>query len=244
MHTTYFRNQFHLYRNKALILLLAVFLCQHAVGQVNIYTDDQRYDRRLFHFGISLSVNSSNYKITLDSNYLYQNEILQVHTHNNPGFALGILSDIHLSKSFELRFIPDLAFADRTIQYSLSTTDTIPLKKIESVYLEFPVHLKYRSRPYKDFRMYVLGGFKYSIDMQSNATARLAENLIKVYRNDIALEYGMGMEFHLPLVIISPEIKVSYGLFNILKPDDNLIFSTVLEKLQARSIMFTLHFEG
>ncbi len=244
MHTSHLRHQLYLHRYKTLIIFLSVVLCQRSFAQVNIYTDDQRYDRRLFHFGISLSLNSSNYKITLDSNYIYQNEILEVHTNNNPGFALGILSDLHLSKSFELRFIPDLAFADRTIQYSLSTTDTIPLKKIESVYLEFPVHLKYRSRPYKDFRMYVLGGFKYSIDMQSNATARLAENLIKVYRNDIALEYGMGMEFHLPLVIISPEIKVSYGLFNILKPDDNLVFSRVLEKLQARSIMFTLHFEG
>ncbi|MEP7127824.1 MAG: outer membrane beta-barrel protein [Chitinophagales bacterium] len=221
-----------------------VLLCRHSFAQVNIYTDDQVYDRRLFHFGISMGLNRSNYKIILDSNYIHQNEILDVHGTSNPGFALGILSDLHLSRSFELRFIPDLAFADRSIQYSMSTTDTIPIKKIESVYLEFPVHLKYRSRPYKDFRMYVLGGFKYSMDMQSNASARLAENLIKVYRNDIALEYGMGMEFHLPLVIISPEVKVSYGLFNILKPDDNLIFSSVLEKLRARTIMFTLHFEG
>lgn len=211
---------------------------------MNIYNDDKRYDSRLFHFGITLALNSSNYKITLDQNYVEQGEILEVHGASNPGFSLGILSDLHLSKSFELRFIPDLAFADRSIEYKLSTVDTIPIRKIESVYLEFPVHLKYRSAPYKDFRMYVLAGFKYSIDMQSNATARLAENLVKVYRNDIAFEYGMGMEFHLPLVIISPEIKVSYGLFNVLKPDDNLNFSSVLEKLRARTIMFALHFEG
>lgn len=244
MHTTHLRNQFHLYRKEAIVLLLLVLLCRSSFAQMNIYNDDQRYESRMFHFGISLAVNSSNYKITLDPHYLDQNEVLEAHSTSNPGFALGILSDLHLSKSFELRFIPDLAFSDRGIQYKLSTTDTIPIKKIESVYLEFPVHLKYRSRPYKDFRMYVLGGFKYSIDMQSNASARLAENLIKVYKNDIALEYGVGMEFHLPLVIISPEIKVSYGLFNVLKPDDNLIFSSVLEKLRARTIMFTLHFEG
>lgn len=244
MHSAHLWNQFHLYRKEAVILLFLVLLGRQSVAQVNIYTDDQRYDRRLFHFGISLALNRSDYKITLDSNYLKQNEILDVHGVTNPGFSLGILSDLHLSRSFELRFIPDLAFADRTIQYSLSTTDTIPSKKIESVYLEFPLHLKYRSRPYKDFRMYVLGGFKYSIDMQSNASARLAENLVKVYKNDIAIEYGLGMEFHLPLVILSPEVKVSYGLFNILKPDDNLIFSSVLQRLRARTIMFTLHFEG
>ncbi|MBK6481586.1 MAG: PorT family protein [Chitinophagales bacterium] len=248
MHTTNFRNQFYLFRKETVtpLLLLMMLLLQgrHSYAQVNIYKDEQVYQSRMFHFGISLAVNSSNYKITLDPNYLEQNEILEVHALSNPGFALGIISDLHLSKSFELRFIPDLAFADRSIQYALSTSDTIPIKTIESVYLEFPVHLKYRSRPYKDIRLYILSGFKYSIDMQSNATARLAENLVKVYRNDVAFEYGMGVEFHLPLVIISPEIKVSYGLLNVLKPDDNLNFSSVIEKLRARSIMFTLHFEG
>lgn len=245
MHTTHFRHQLHLYRKEvAVTLLLLVLLGRSSTAQVNIYKDDQRFESRMFHFGITLALNRSNYKITLDPNYLNQNEILEVHGLTNPGFALGILSDLHISKSLELRFIPDLAFADRSIQYALSTSDTIPIKRIESVYLEFPLHLKYKSRPYKDFRLYVLGGFKYSIDMQSNASARLAENLVKVYRNDIALEYGIGMEFHLPLVIISPEIKVSYGLLNVLKPDDNLNFSSVLEKLRARSIMFSLHFEG
>ena len=80
--------------------------------------------------------------------------------------------------------------------------------------------------------------------MQSNAQARLAENLIKVVRNDYAFEYGVGCEFHLPLVIICPEIKVSYGLTNILQPDPNLIYSNVLQSLRARQIMFAIHFEG
>lgn len=217
---------------------------QNVFAQMNIYEDDQRYDSHDFHFGISIALNRANYKMTLDSSYLTQGEIMEAHAITNPGFSLGILSDLHLSRSFELRFIPDLAFSDRSIQYTLSTVDTLALKKIESVYLEFPVHLKYRSRPYKDFRMYVIGGFKYSIDMQSNAQARLAEDLVKVYKNDIAAEWGVGMEFHLPLVIISPEIKVSYGMFNILRPDDNLNFSRVLEKLHARTIMFCIHFEG
>ena len=244
MQTTNFWDKFHLHRKESLILILSLFFMLQASAQYNIYNDEARYLKRDFHFGISLALNSSNYKITLDSNYITQNEILEAHAQSNPGFSLGILSDLHISRSFELRFIPDLAFSDRSIRYKLSTTDTIPVKTIESVYLEFPVHLKYRSRPYKDIRLYVIGGFKYSIDMQSNASARLAENLIKVVRNDIAAEYGMGVEFHLPLVIISPEIKVSYGLVNILKPDDNLNFSRVLGGLRARSIMFALHFEG
>jgi hypothetical protein len=244
MHITPIRHQLHLYRKQALIILLLIVFQQCAFAQMNIYEHDSRYLQRNFHFGISLALNRANYKITLDSNYLGQGEILEAHALTDPGFSLGILSDYHISRSFELRFLPDLAFSDRTIQYKLSTADTLALKKIESVYLEFPVHLKYRSKPYKDFRMYVLGGFKYSIDMQSNAQARLAENLVKVYKNDISAEWGVGMEFHLPIVIISPEIKISYGLLNVLKPDDNLNFSRVLDKLRTRTVMFAIHFEG
>ena len=244
MQATKFWHQFIVHRKKVLTLLLLGFFSAHVSAQYNAYQDDLKYNRRNFHFGIVLGVNFSNYKITLDSNYLVQNEIQQVIPVTNPGFSLGILSSLHLSNSFEFRFIPNLAFADRSIQYTLASADSTPIKRIESVYLEFPFNLKYRSKPYHDFRMYVLGGFKYSIDMQSNASARLAENLIKVYRNDFAFEYGLGAEFHLPLVIIAPEIKVSYGLTNILKPDENLIYSNVLQGLRARQIMFSIHFEG
>ncbi|MCS6917134.1 MAG: porin family protein [Chitinophagales bacterium] len=215
-----------------------------AAAQYNVYGHNLKYQSRDFHFGIALGVNLSNYKITMDSLYLQQGEITVTSPITSPGFSLGIISSLHLSNAFELRFIPDLAFADRSIRYSMAGADSTPIKRIESVYLEFPVSIKYRSKPYRDFRLYVTSGFKYSIDMQSNATARLAENLIKVYKHDIAFEYGLGGEFHLPLVTVAPEIKVSYGLMNILKPDPNLVYARVLDRLRARTFMIAIHFEG
>ncbi|MBA3648198.1 MAG: PorT family protein [Chitinophagales bacterium] len=245
MHSFNFRHQLHLHRKKILIAGLFFFSSFHlAHAQYNITLHDERYNNRNFHFGISLGLDFSNYKVTMDSAFTAQNEILVVKPNTDPGLSLGILSDLHLSKSFELRFIPTLTFTDRALQYTLSTADTLGLKKIESVYLEFPLQIKYRSKPYKDVRMYVLGGMNYSIDMQSNAAARQAENLVKVYRGNLSAEYGIGIEFHLPLVIISPEIKGSYGLFNILKPDPNLNAARVLNGLRARTLIFTIHFEG
>ena len=131
MQITHFRNQLHIHCKKALIITVLLFSVLRASAQYNIYEDDLRYLQRNFHFGISLAANSANYKITLDSNYLTQNEILEAHAVSNPGFSLGILSDYHISRSFELRFIPDLSFSDRSIQYKLSTTDNIPVKTIQ-----------------------------------------------------------------------------------------------------------------
>src|SRR5215813_8718789 len=112
MHSTNLRHKLHLLSTKALIGLGLLILCQQAHAQYNIQMHDARYNTRNFHFGISLGLDFSNYKITLDSAFTAQNEILAVKTKNEPGLSLGILSDYHLSKSFELRFIPTLMFTD------------------------------------------------------------------------------------------------------------------------------------
>src|SRR6266513_187519 len=133
MQAVKFWYQFTVHCKKAVAFFLLLLLFQRAHAQYNVYEHDVRFEHRNFHFGISLGLNFSNYKITLDSDYLTQNEVLEAHAITDPGFSLGILSSYHISKSFELRFIPDLAFADRTIQYKISTADTLALKRIESV---------------------------------------------------------------------------------------------------------------
>jgi hypothetical protein len=244
MQATNFWHRFYLHRGKVILHVLLFLLPFYSRAQYSIYENDLKYANKPFHFGVTLGFNESNFKITLDSAFIAQNKILNVKAVNGPGFNLGIISDLHLSKYFDLRFIPDLSFAEKDIDYTLKDSTGIVVKKIQSVYLDFPVHIKYKSKPYKDMRLYIISGFKYSIDMQSNASARKAENLVKVNQMDYAFEYGMGIEFHLPLVIISPEIKVSYGLTNVLAQDNKLIYSYIFQVLRARGILFSVHFEG
>lgn len=215
-----------------------------ARAQFSVYEHDLRYSNKFFHFGITMGVNNSNYKITPDSFFIAQNKILKMETGPGLGFNLGILSDYHISNRLEFRLIPTLSLGTKNLFFTIKNQDTLTTRKIESVYLEFPFHFKYKSKPYKDIRPYVIGGMKYSVDMQSNAGARRAENLIQVNRNDVALEYGLGIEMHLPMVIISPEIKVSYGLNNVLAPNPKLNLSNAIERLSTRTIFFCIHFEG
>ncbi|MEI7669914.1 MAG: porin family protein, partial [Pseudomonadota bacterium] len=241
---TYFRHSKYLYSSKIVVFICLCFLSQFVQAQYSVYEHDMRYSNKYFHFGITLGVNNSNYKITPDSVFIVQNKILKIETGRGLGFNLGILSDLHLSNKFELRFIPTLSLGEKNLFFTIKNQDTLTSRKIESVYLEFPFHFKYKSKPYKDIRPYVIGGLKYSIDMQSNAGARRAENLIKVNRNDIAFEYGIGVELHFPMVIISPEIKVSYGLNNVLAQDEKLLLSSAIQRLRTRTILFCIHFEG
>lgn len=213
-------------------------------SQSQIYVDDIKYLNRPFHFGVTMGINNSNFKYVLDTNYMKQYQVLDVQSVKGPGFSVGIVSDLHLSKKFDFRFIPDLAFAEKDLNFTQRNNDTIANKKTESVYIDFPFLFKYKSKPYKDMRMYIISGLKYGVDLQSNADSRKADDQIKVFASDISFDYGLGLEFHLPMVTIAPEVKLSYGLINVLKNDDKLIFSAVLKQLRTRMFMFSVHFEG
>jgi hypothetical protein len=244
MQATNIRYYKFIYSIKTFLTILLCLIGFTSFGQYSVYEHDIRYSTKYFHFGITMGVNDANYKITPDPSFITQNKILNISSGAGFGFDLGILADLHLSNKFEFRFIPTLSLGQKNLYYSLLNQDTMATRTIQSVYLEFPFHLKYKAKPYKDVRPYVIGGFKYSIDMASNAGARQAQELIKVNKNDFAIEYGTGLEIHLPMVIISPEIKVSYGLLNVLYQDPNLNYSSVIQALHARTILFCVHFEG
>lgn len=243
MQTTHLRNK-HFVFGAEIILALLIFFPQVIFAQLNIGDRDEKYMTRPFHFGVEMGPNSSNYKITLDSTYVAQSNILQVAGLNSKGFTLGIVSDLHLSRRFDLRFVPDLSFADKILQFSFRNTDTVHRQTVSSVNLEFPFLLKYKSVPYHDMRMYVMAGFKYSYDMQATANQRKATTLVKTVAGDASFEYGLGFEFHLPLVMISPELKISYGVDNVLKEDKLLNYSSVLKRLRTRSFLLCIKFEG
>lgn len=89
----------------------------------------------------------------------------------------------------------------------------------------------------------MMAGLKYDIDLASNSTARNAEDLVKLKKFDYGYEAGIGFNFYLPFVTLSPELKVSNGLSNIHSRDPNLLYSNVLDKLQSRMIVFSIHLE-
>jgi hypothetical protein len=93
-------------------------------------------------------------------------------------------------------------------------------------------------------RFYVFGGGNYRIDLASNSTARNAEDLVKITRHDISMDFGVGVEFYFPYFIFSPEVRFSHGLINIHSPDPKLQFSEILKNLFSRMIIVTIQFEG
>ena len=81
-------------------------------------------------------------------------------------------------------------------------------------------------------------------DLASNARARKAEELVKIQKLDYGVEAGLGFNFYFQSFIFSPEIKISNGLNNIHSRDEMLKYSNVLDRIQSRMIVFSIHLEG
>ncbi|RYY17559.1 MAG: PorT family protein, partial [Chitinophagaceae bacterium] len=104
--------------------------------------------------------------------------------------------------------------------------------------------LKFRSDRINNFRVYVFGGGKVEYDLTSNSNARKAEDLVKLKKYDFGVEAGIGFNFYFPVFILSPEIKISNGLSNSHSRDPNLKFSSTIDRLNSRMVLFSLIFEG
>lgn len=237
-----FRNLLNLYRNQvAIFLFLTIPL--FAQAQKNM----PNHDNKRLHFGISLGFNSSKFVITHSDAFTFHDTIKVVDAPRATGFNVGIISDLHLSRHTELRFIPSLIFIEKNLRYTETDgeVDFTSQKTIESIILGFPLALKYKSdRFFDNFRFYGLLGGRFDWDLGSNSKARRATDIVKIDRFDVSVEYGVGLEFYFPLFIFSPEIKFSTGIPNLHVPTEGLQYSDVLGKLRSRGVFLSLQFEG
>ncbi|MEZ4961338.1 MAG: porin family protein [Saprospiraceae bacterium] len=229
---------------------IGAFLC--TVASLNAQNSRGNYNfldfnQKPYYFGITLAYNTSNFKVYQSKKFVLNDSIKLVESVTGPGFNLGIVTNLKIGEYFDIRFLPTLSFAERNINYNTTNTDDgrpFTRRKIESVFVEMPFHVRYKSVPFHDLRLFVLAGVKYGFDVASDSRSRQAETLVKIAPSDFAFEIGAGIQFFLPYFIFSPEIKYSHGLNNILIFDDKLEESNVIEKVLSRALTISFHFEG
>jgi hypothetical protein len=210
------------------------------------------HDDKFYHLGLALIYNSSHLQVSEHPQFLHSDTILSINPLNTGGFGVAGMHTLTLSKHWEFRVVfPELQFSYRNLEYRLNTNypltgGDLPVatKRIESILLGFPMQVKFLSDRIDNFKVYMIGGFNYQYDLASNASARKAQDLVKLQPTNFSLEAGLGFQFFFPVFILSPELKFSDGIQNIHDRDPNLKYSNVIDKLKSRMIVFSLIFEG
>lgn len=170
----------------------------------------------------------------------------------DPGFQVTIISDLRLNYYFNLRFLPGISFGQRRISYykidSLLNNKGIERTiKVESSFLEFPFHLKYRSIRLNNYRPYLIGGFNFRYDMAARKEYNEDENIfVRLKPADLYIEGGFGIDYYLPYFKFAPEIKVGLGLMNVRAREPSEFapeYVRSMHKIRSYVVMLNFHFE-
>lgn len=226
------------------------------------------FDDRRVHFGFTLGINSFDLKFS-HYNTIYNNQLFSTEgvaakylseidsvggmiradiASLSPGFTVGIVSNLRLTENLDLRFIPGLSFGNRRIVYNVPIHDINKFGDIEeyplrSIYLDFPLLVKYKSKRIINQRPYMIGGLALRYDM----TKSVNEELLRLNKWTLFAEAGMGWDVYLQFFRLSTELKYSFGLFNQLTEPPIYpqlqYYNLSFKKLNAHILTLSFHFE-
>lgn len=225
------------------------------------------FDDKLIHFGFSLGINTLDFGLThynpigtnpdfgeFEPVYASEERI----TGNDyvradvsrliPGFTVGIISSLRLTKDLNLRFLPGLSFGERQLTYNYPVWDrdfVTPQKyySIKSTFLDFPLLIKYKARRINNDRPYVIFGPAYRQDISRTGK----EDLVRLKSGAFYAEVGAGWDHYFAFFRFSVEAKVSLGLNNLLgdPPGENQrqYYTHAIQNLKSNVFTLSFHFE-
>ncbi len=204
------------------------------------------FQSKAYYFGLTFGYNRSNFQIAQSKDFILNDSFNILQGIAGSGLNVSMLANMKLGDNFDFRFLPGFSFVNRKFETLEVNSTRTQIKDIESVLVQIPFQIRFKSDPFHDMRVYVMGGVKYSYDVATNARIRKeqASRLILISPHDFSIEVGGGFQFFFPFFIFSPEIKYSQGFGNILIYNGKQTTTHLVEKLLSRTFTISLHFEG
>jgi hypothetical protein len=246
------------------VFLASLLPVVESFGQSRKVANLPKYDYADYHFGFTLGLNHMLFTVkpaadlntrvysNLQTPELFVDSSMLLAVNSDPtfGFLIGINGDLRMGRHFNFRFIPALSFGERYINYNIlgykgDSTVLIDVKKnIGSVFVDFPFYIKYKSKRHNNMLAFVLAGGQYSLDIASNARKQdlTGQTVVKLKKNDFYALVGVGFDFYNPWFKFGIEMKMAYGLFNMLK-QDNTIYTQGIDKLNSKIFQLCFTFE-
>ena len=204
-----------------------------------------KYDRKPLHFGFSLGLNYYDFHIQEIGDLASLDGFYSVESNVSPGYTIRIVSNLRLSDYWDLRFCPGFAATERELIFDVQDPDEddreLVSRSIESSFIEMPLLLKFKSERINNYRLYVLGGAKYNLDLSSNEDV-VDDRIFKLRRNDLFYEFGFGIDIYFEFFKFSPQIVGSWGFADLMVEDGTFLVEGI-NRLESRSIMINFTFE-
>lgn len=232
---------------KILLALLFPVMLMPLSAQGNL-TD---LDFRVFRLGFLLGTNTMDLRIDhsemVQNGKVYYADVSQL----VPGFTVGLITDLRIHRYLSFRFTPSLLLGERNLSFRAYDqaagvfSDSVHTVNIFSLPIELPFLLRYNAERYGNFKPYVEAGFGALFDLGRDELREVTINL-----PDVFFTAGAGCDIYFRYFKLSPEIRVNFGLTNVLTPKfptpentTRLTYTNALSGLFSRVFLFTLNFE-
>lgn len=249
------------------MVLVAAILSPEALAQRKGVLNTPKYDQKKIHFGFYVGANQMHYSMKMKDNFqtvaYLQKDVPEFKADTaflqnakvrpQLGFTIGVVADARLGKYFSLRLTPELLFGQRSIDYDILTINEGKAtwvegykKNIPSTHLNVPLLLKYKAKRMHNMRPYVFVGLKLVFDLASQKGKKEeSENYVvmKLRRNDVAFEAGVGFDYYFNWFKMGTELKMSYGLHNLMDASQTNIYNDPIETISSRVLQLVLTFE-
>lgn len=242
----------HLLRRKITTVIAVFLLCGNAMAQ-EFQMNLPDHDSKLYHFGINLGLNKSHFSFSHHPQFLnpaINDSIAVIESINNTGINLAWLVNVNFNEHWDLRTYPlNLTFSEKAFAYTMTKYDPtlgeakITQKKVQSITLSLPLLLKFSSDRIGNMKVFTTFGGRFDYDLASNANKKNADELIKLKAYGYSLEGGIGFHVYFPYFVLSPELRVNWGLNDLHQRNPDLRFSSNIDKVYARMISISLTVE-
>lgn len=165
------------------------------------------------------------------------------------GFSVGVIGDLRITDNLNLRLSPTFSLSEINYRYTLQINQVdgpkIFSRRSHNPYLscvEFPLHLKYRSKRYNNVAAYLIAGgnpkLYFSFKKQNQDF-----NWLKPNAFDVALEAGTGFDIYNQWFKMGVEFKFSFGLLDAMSESQVFYYGKPLDGFKNKQFQLSFTFE-
>lgn len=224
---------------RKILFAILLLLCGVGVfGQKSKPMNLTTFDFMEAHLGYSVGINWMSFTTV-------PTEGMMLIVKQHPGININLVTNIRLDKYLDLRILPGIQFGQRDLYIIDSTSMEEWDAKIESVFIDLPILLKYRSKRVNNYAPYLIAGINPRFDLTGGEIEdwKPAQRLVKTF--DIFPEIGVGIDFYLANVKMATELKFSIGMRNVFNPPpaeaEYDLFGRAIDQMLSRMVIFSIH---
>lgn len=206
------------------------------------------YDAKPIHFGYYIGFANTHYDFRYRSGFLNNTSssgtVLSVTSPSTTMIRAGAMINYYVNDYFDIRFSPlNISVLKRSIEY-IDANGVQDDNQNDKSWLEFPVHVKYKSERRNNSRMYIFGGARMGFETNIiNRKGNKSTVNRSMRTNDLMIEYGVGLEIFREYFKVTPELHFSHGLFNMIRKDDDRYYLEQVKSARTHNVSLVILFQ-